>query len=138
MINCHASIKGLFGGMIVFSCTMISIILYAVFRNNISETVDLTPSSLIKINRDYLHTSLTNTATIAHRQHSMTSIIPAAMMDAHHPFTSISNALKRIDYSIVILEIVNLCLLALSLCATMWSLIKIRKLNYRRTTTRER
>ena len=39
--------------------------------------------------------------------------------------------------SIVILEIVNLFLLALSLCGTIWSWIKIRKLDYRRTTTRE-
>jgi hypothetical protein len=138
MVNCDASIKGLFGGMIVFSCTMISIILYAVFRNKIGETVHMTPSSLIEMNHDHPHTSLTNTATISHRQHSMSSIIPATMVAAHHPFTSISKALERIDYSIAILEVVNLCLLALSLCATMWSLIKIRKLNYRRTTTRER
>jgi hypothetical protein len=31
----------------------------------------------------------------------------------------------------------NLFLLALSLFATIWSLIKIRKLNYRRSTTRK-
>jgi hypothetical protein len=106
MVNCHASIKGLFGGMIVFSFTLISIILYAVFRNKIAEPV----YSLVDMNN-----------------------LPT---EIHDP--SISKALKRIDYSIVILEIVNLCLLALSLSATMWSLIKIRKLNYRRTTTRKR
>ena len=37
MVNCHASIKGLFAGMIVFSGTVISIILYAVFRNKIAD-----------------------------------------------------------------------------------------------------
>jgi hypothetical protein len=139
MVNCDASIKGLFGGMIVFSCTIISIILYAVFRNKMNETVHLAPSSsLIETNHDHPHTSRTNTAAISHRQHSMSSIIPATMVAAHDPFTSTSNARERIEYSIAILEVVNLCLLALSLCATMWSLIKIRKLNYRRTTTRER
>jgi hypothetical protein len=117
MVNCHASIKGLFGGMIVFSCTLISIILYSVFRNKIDEP----PSLSIGMNHPYPH--LINTA------------ISGVNDD---PLTSISNALKRIDYSIVILEIMNLCLLALSLFATMWSLIKIRKLNYRRTTTRKR
>jgi hypothetical protein len=120
MVNCHASIKGLFGGMIVFSCTTISIILYAVFRNKTVDSV------------------LTNSATISYRQHSLSSIIPAAITATHNPFTSISNNPKRIDYSIALLEIVNLCLLALSLCATMWSLIKIRRLKYHRTTTRER
>ncbi|CAF1249196.1 unnamed protein product [Adineta steineri] len=113
MINCHASNKGLFGGMFVFSCTMISIILYAVFRNKIGDT----------------HFMLSDPATI--EKYSLSSTTNTI---GHDPTIFKSSA--RIDYSIVILEIVNLCLLALSLCATIWSLIKIRKLNYRRTTTR--
>jgi hypothetical protein len=107
MLNCHASIKGLFAGMIVFSYTMISIILYAVLRHKTVDTNHLT-SSLTHVNH-------TNTSRILYRQ-------------------KIS---YKIDYSIAILELLNLFLLALSLFATIWSLIKIRKLNYRRTTTRE-
>jgi large-conductance mechanosensitive channel len=120
MVNCHASNKGLFAGMIAFSCTMISIILYAVFRKRIGDTTHMTET-----HPGHSHPILPNTTT-------------AIIATIHHPSTSISKALKQIDYSIVILEIVNLCLLALSLFATVWSLIKIRKLNYRRTTTRER
>jgi hypothetical protein len=138
MVNCHASLKGLFGGMIIFSCTVISIIIYATFRHKIGETVHSTSSLLIEMNQSHPHIGFANTATISHRQHPMSSIVPAAAVASHDPFTSISMDLKRIDYSIVILEILNLCLLTLSLCATMWSLIKIRKLDYHRTSTRER
>jgi hypothetical protein len=111
MLNCHASIKGLFAGMIVFSCTMISIILYVVFRH---KTDDMNSVLVEKT-----HTNLTSSPRISHRQHS----------GSKTPY--------KIDYSIAILELLNLFLLALSLFATIWSLIKIRKLNYRRTTTRE-
>jgi large-conductance mechanosensitive channel len=99
MLNCHASIKGLFVGMVVFSCTMVSIIIYAVFRHKIDDN----------------HVNLTNTSRISYRQ----------------------NSISKISYSIAILELFNLFLLALSLFATIWSLIKIRKLDYRRTTTGE-
>jgi len=115
MLNCHASIKGLFAGMIVFSCTMISIILYVVFRH---KTDDMS-SLLVERTHNGSHTNLTSPPRISHRQHS------------------VSKTPYRIDYSIAILELLNLFLLALSLFATIWSLIKIRKLNYRRTTTRE-
>jgi hypothetical protein len=95
--------------MIVFSCTLISTILYAGFRNKINDGIHFTPSLLNNVD----HT------TKSHQQHS------------------ILKTMKIIDYSIAIVEIVNLCLLALSLCTTIWALIKIRKLNYRRTSTRE-
>ena len=49
MVNCHASIKGLFAGMIVFSCTVISIILYAVFRNKIGDDIILSHHQIILI-----------------------------------------------------------------------------------------
>jgi hypothetical protein len=109
MLNCHASIKGLFAGMIVFSCTMISIILYVIFRHKTNDSLLV----------ERTHTNLTSPSRISHRQHS----------GSKTPY--------RIDYSIAILELLNLFLLALSLFATIWSLIKIRKLNYRRTTTRK-
>ncbi len=115
MVNCHASNKGLFVGMIVFSFTMISIIIYAAFHSKIGDTTHMT-----EMYSTHSHTILSNTTTLLQQQHS----IPTDP--------------ERIDYSIVTLEIVNLCLLALSLCATMWSLVKIRKLNYRRATTGEK
>ena len=118
MVNCHASIKGLFAGMIIFSCTVISIILYAVFRNKIGD--DMNFSSTV------LHTT-----TVVYRNRS--SLTPSA----HGPFTSISKTPKKLLYSIAIVEIVNLCLLIISLFATIWALIKIRKLQYRRITTRK-
>ena len=137
MVNCHASLKGLFGGLIAFSCTLISIILYVVFRHKVGETVHLTPSPLVDLIRSHSFNNMIDEATASDRQHSSSSTIPVTMITTHDSFASMSTALKRIDYSIVILEIVNLCLLALSLFATMWSLIKIRKFSYRRTTTRK-
>jgi len=114
MVNCHASIKGLFIGMIIFSGTVISVILYAVFRNKIGgDSMDI-PSNL-------------QTTTISHRNRSST---------AYGPFTSISKTPKKLLYSIAIIEIVNLCLLIISLFATIWALIKIRKLQYRPIATR--
>jgi hypothetical protein len=52
--------------------------------------------------------------------------------------TSRSKPSENIHFSIAILEIMDLCLLALSLFATIWSLIEIRKLNFRRSTTRKK
>jgi hypothetical protein len=104
---------------------MISIIIYAAFHSKIGDTTHMTET-----HSAHSHTILSNTTTLLQQQHSITV--------THVPFTSISTGPERIDYSIVTLEIVNLCLLALSLCATMWSLIKIRKLNYRRATTGEK
>ncbi len=115
MLNCHASIKGLFGGMIVFSCTMISIILYVVFRHKTDDKKSLS----VEKTHNHSYVNLTSPPKISHRQRS------------------ISNTQYRMHYSIAILEFLNLFLLALSLFATIWSLIKIRKLNYRQTTTRE-
>lgn len=137
MVNCHSSLKGLFGGMICFSCTILSIILYVVFRNKVGEPAHPTSTKLVDRIQNHSHSNMADQATGLDRQHSMSSIISATRITTHDPFPSMSTALKRIDYSIVILEIVNLCLLALSLFATMWSLIKIRKFSYRRTTTRE-
>jgi hypothetical protein len=121
MVNCHASIKGLFVGMIIFSCTAISIILYAVFRNKIGDDMNSITDSLV----------IPHTTTISYRNRS--SIIPSA----HGPFTSISKTPKKLLYSIAIVEIVNLCLLIISLFATIWALMKIQKLQYRRITTRK-
>ncbi|CAF0938201.1 unnamed protein product [Rotaria sordida] len=55
MVNCHASIKGLFVGMIVFSFTLISTLLYAMFRNKIGDTTHLTSSSSADMNHNHLH-----------------------------------------------------------------------------------
>lgn len=88
--------------MIVFSTTLISIILYAVFRN--------------KATHSHLPTTSKTIGWSRREWNSMSS--------------------NLVD-SIVILEIVNLFLLALSLFGTVSSWIKIRKLDYRRTTTRE-
>ena len=96
-MNCHASIKGLFFGMMVFSCTIISIIAYVIFRHKPEHDINV---------------HLTNSTEISHQQHS-------------------------IDYSIAIIEILNLFLLALSLFTTIWTLIKIRKIEYRSMTTRK-
>lgn len=106
MVNCHASIKGLFVGMIIFSCTLISIILYAVFRN--------------KIGDDSIHAINPFKGTISHGNRSL-----------------ISKTSKKLFYSIAIIEIVNLCLLIISLFATLWALFKIRKLQYRNMKTRK-
>lgn len=120
MVNCHASIKGLFAGMIVFSGTVISVILYAVFRNKIGD--DINP---------VLHIIESTTAVVPYRNRS--SLTPSA----HGPFTSISKTPKKLLYSIAIIEIVNLCLIIISLIATIWALVKIRKLEYRRIATRK-
>ncbi|CAF1080766.1 unnamed protein product [Adineta ricciae] len=102
MVNCHASTKGLFAGLIVFSCTMISIILYGVLRHKSDDSVHLTQTSLA-------HTRFNaSTATIS----------------------------DPTFYANAILETGNLCLLTLSLFATVWSLIRVRKLNYHRTKSR--
>ncbi|CAF1605495.1 unnamed protein product, partial [Adineta ricciae] len=119
MVNCHASIKGLFAGMIIFSGTVISVILYAVFRNKIGD--DINP---------VLPIIESTTAIVPYRNRS--SLTPSA----HGPFTSISKTPKKLLYSIAIIEIVNLCLIIISLIATIWALIKIRKLQYRRIATR--
>jgi hypothetical protein len=129
MVNCHASIKGLFGGMIVFSFTMISIIVYAVFRSKIGDTTHKTPSSALEKDQYHPFAIFTNTVT--------TSYPATKAVAAHGSLISISDTPLKMDYTILFLETVNLCLLTLSLCATMWSLIKIRNLNSRRTTTRE-
>jgi hypothetical protein len=121
MVNCHASIKGLFAGMIIFSCTVISIILYGVFRNKIGDEIESTSTPL----------TVPLTTTVSYRNRS--SLTPPG----HGPFTSISKTPKKLLYSIAIVEIVNLCLLSISLLATIWALLKIRKLQYRRITTRE-
>jgi hypothetical protein len=122
MVNCHASIKGLFAGMIIFSCTAISIILYAVFRNKIGDDIitNTTPSMITP-----------HTTTISHRNRS------SMLTSAYGPFTSISKTPKKLLYSIAIVEVVNLCLLIISLFATIWALIKIRKLQYRKIATRK-
>ncbi|UJR22573.1 hypothetical protein I4U23_025620 [Adineta vaga] len=112
MVNCHASIKGLFAGMIIFSCTTISIILYAVFRNKIGD--DISPILTA------MQIPETTTAIIPYRNRSFVAT------SAHGPFTSISKTPKKLLYSIAIVEIVNLCLLIISLFATIWALIKIR------------
>ena len=129
MVNCHASIKGLFGGMIVFSCTVTSIILYSVFRNRIG---------------DDLHSLTTLNISPHHRVHSRDVTIESILfntssIDSHHLPTSIrstSKTSKTTLVSIAIVEIVNLSLLIISLLATTTALIKIRKFQYRRTTTR--
>jgi hypothetical protein len=111
LVNCHASNKGLFAGLIVFSCTIISVILYVVLRNKDKHVINSKLSSLVdSMHRNRSHSVLASSATISH----------------------------QIFDGIVILEIGNLCVLILSLCATVWSLIKIRKLDYRHSTTRER
>ncbi|CAF3673884.1 unnamed protein product [Rotaria sp. Silwood1] len=120
MVNCHASIKGLFVGMIIFSCTVISIILYAILQNKISDDRNSISSSF----------NIVHTTTISYQNYSLLTL------STHSPFTSISKTPKKILYSIAIVEIVNLCLLIISLFATIWALIKIRKLQYRRITTR--
>ncbi|CAF0789140.1 unnamed protein product [Rotaria sp. Silwood1] len=141
MVNCHASIKGLFAGMIVFSCTVISIILYAVFRNKIGDDVHGV-SSLTTHGENFLHNRIHSreviirniTTTTLPSQHHL--IIPPPPPPPHGPYTSIAKTPKKILYSIAIVEIVNLSLLITSLTATLWALIKIRKLQYQRTTTR--
>lgn len=105
LVNCHASTKGLFGGMIVFSSTLISIILYVVFRHKPLEH----------------HES----GKIVHGHH-----INVANQ-------TVERSAEKLAQGIIILDIANLCLLALSLFATLWSLVKIRKLNYRRSMTRQ-
>ncbi|UJR11890.1 hypothetical protein I4U23_016068 [Adineta vaga] len=102
LVNCHASSKGLFAGLIVFSCTMLSIILYGVLRHKSDDSVHTTQPSLV-------HT---------------------------HSNAHIATISDPTFYANAILEIANLCLLTLSLCATVWSLIQVRKLNYHRTTSR--
>jgi hypothetical protein len=146
MVNCHASIKGLFAGMVVFSCTVISIILYAVFRNKIGDETHAAAaaasfsfphqdSSHHKVDsRAVLITTTTTTAVTLATQY-YNALVPPPV--AFGPFTSISKTPKKILYSIAIVEIVNLCLLIISLLATTWALVKIRKLQYRRTTTRK-
>ena len=132
MVNCHASIKGLFGGMIVFSCTVISIILYSVFRNKIG---------------DELHSISAMSLSPQHRMHARAvtaTMINISSVDPHqaHPLLtstsirSVTKTSKTTLYSIAIVEIVNLALLIISLTATTMALIKIRKLQYTRTTTR--
>jgi hypothetical protein len=152
MVNCHASIKGLFAGMIVFSCTVISIILYAVFRNKMADDYH---GALFAGHHDNsyqrLHArAIMMTSTPMNRHHYAmmtrhphlparlsTSLPPSILTSAAGPFVSIPKTPKKILYSIAIVEIFNLCLLIISLSATTWALIKIRKFQYKRTTTRK-
>jgi hypothetical protein len=131
MVNCHASIKGLFAGMVVFSCTVISIILYAVFRNKIGDD----DSHMDAFHQNRIHSRAVIITTTLVDRHSLVIPPPSSVRS---PFHSISQTPKKILYSIAIVEIVNLCLLTISLLATTWALIKIRKLQYRRTTTRRK
>jgi hypothetical protein len=136
MVNCHASIKGLFAGMIVFACTVISIILYAVFRNKIGDDIDTNSISSLAIHQDsrlYAREAIIRSTAVSNRHNLITTL---ATPSIHGPFRSISKTPKKILYSIAIVEIVNLCLLIISLLATTWALIKTRKLQYKRTTTR--
>lgn len=136
MVDCNASNKGLFVGMIFFACTLMSVILYAAIRNKMGDAHHRAPSnSLIKMNHGQSSTILTNTSLISHQQHSLSSIGSSALVD--DPVTALSISPNKVDYSIAILEIVNLCLLACSLFATIWSMKKIRHLNYRRLATRK-
>jgi hypothetical protein len=125
MVNCHASIKGLFAGMIVFSATVVSIILYAVFRNKIGEDT---------------HGLQNPSHASVHDPHGDLAIylLKNVSSTGYGPFTSISETPRKVVISIAIIEIVNLSLLLISLSATTWALMKIRKLQYRRTTTRRR
>lgn len=125
MVNCHASIRGLFGGMIVFSCTVTSIILYSVFRNRIGED---------------LHSLMALNNTVHHRVHSRDVLSNTTSINQYQSTTirSTNKTSKTTLYSIAIVEIVNLSLLIISLLATTTALIKIRKLQYRRTTTRRK
>ena len=138
MVNCHASIKGLFAGMIVFSCTVISVILYAVFRNKIGD--DLNHARLAAAAASLqaqTHGTISINVTQVLGLHQSILAVPAGPLPSGHgPFTSISDTPRRLVYSIAIVEIVNLCLLVTSLAATTWALVKIRKLQYRRITTR--
>lgn len=127
MVNCHASIKGLFGGMIVFSCTVTSIILYSVFRNRIGD--------------DFHSLTALNIST-HQRVHSRAVTIESILLNTTSidhlstPIRSTNKTSKTTLVSIAIVEIVNLSLLIISLLATTTALIKIRKFQYRRTTTR--
>ena len=123
MVNCHASVKGLFAGIVCFSCTMISIILYVIFQSTEHDIVQLTSFPSTGVNKDHSQTRVKNTQTISHHR-DLTS--------------SITSESERMLYSVVMLDIVNSCLLILSLCATIWLSNKIRKLAYRRTATRKR
>ncbi|CAF3811285.1 unnamed protein product [Rotaria sordida] len=141
MVNCHASIKGLFAGMIVFSCTVISVILYAVFRNKIGDDLH-SASSLTNHAGNVPHNRVhsrgiiitnTTTTTLSTLHHV---VVPSSSL-AHSPLTTTTTKTPTtILYSIAIVEIVNLSLLLTSLTATLWALMKIRKLQYKRTTTR--
>ena len=141
MVNCHASIKGLFAGMIVFSCTVISIILYAVFRNKIGDDLNHSRVSSSTVPSPELqpYGFLSTNGTTGLDLQELILIAPSGPLPSGHgPFTSISDTPRRLVYSIAIIEIVNLCLLVISLVATTWALVKIRKLQYRRITTRNR
>ena len=136
MINCHASIKGLFAGLIILSFTVISVILYAVFRNKIDGDLHFvsslsTQQEDFRGNKVYSHAA-TLTETLSSRHSLAGSVRPlvhaSAMLPASTP--------NRILYSIGIIEVVNLLLLLISLLTTTWALIKVRKLQYQRTATR--
>ena len=152
MVNCHASIKGLFAGMIVFSCTVISIILYAVFRNKITDDFRGTPfAGHHDDSYQRLHARavmMTSTPMNRHHYammtrppplsaHLATSLPSSILTSTLVPFVIMPKTPKKILYSIAIVEIVNLFLLIISLSATTWALIKIRKFQYKRTTTRK-
>ncbi|CAF1511946.1 unnamed protein product, partial [Didymodactylos carnosus] len=82
MVNCHASIKGLFSGMIIFSCSVTSIILYAGFRNKsgIDSHHSLSAGDLRKEHNALQH--------LSHDESSRSSMVS-----------------EKINYSIAIIEI---------------------------------
>lgn len=110
--------------MIVFSSTLISIILYVVYRNKSSDHAHIEANGRSHNDNHYSPASLNRTEM---------------MLENHtdHSLASQSWTAEKLAPGIVILDIANLCLLALSLFATLWSLIKIRTLNYRRSMTRK-
>lgn len=132
--------------MIIFSATLISIILYAVFRNKIADdqhsaiavaqallpgrkTTTMVPSVYLKSTH---HSKLTGAHNL-----SVDLVTLPPSHPAIGPYMSIGDIPKRLIFSIAIVEIVNLTLLCISLVATTCAMMKIRKFQYRRTTTRK-
>jgi len=139
MVNCHASIKGLFAGMIIFSSTVISIILYALFRNKIDEDMHHMPASSLH-SESLSHHKIYSRASYypVTPAYQYNFLIPTTTIPPHTTIRLMPKTPKKILYSIAIVEIVNFCLLCISLLATIWALVKIRKLQYKRTTTRKK
>ena len=123
--------------MIVFSSTLISIILYTVFRSKGVESKPLNSFPTLLDGQNYSHDTFHVTMVISTIKEPMnstiylsTNIIASSLADAW-PII-----IKQINGTII-LDLANVSLLTLSLLTTIWSLIKIRKLNYRRTMTRK-